>query len=69
MPEISNVEPYEFAKAIRDVIKIAETHLDDKTNTSFIEDFKKQLGGEYLLQIEKIGVNLHFLEFKFAKRK
>ena len=34
--------------------------------TSFIEDFKKHIGDEYLNKIEKIGVNLHFLEFKFV---
>ncbi len=64
MPEVNNIEPYELAKAIREVIKTAGTHLGDKT-TSFIEDFKKQLGEKYILEIEKIGVNLHFLELKF----
>ena len=64
MPEVNNIEPYELAKAIREVIKTAGIHLGDET-TSFIEDFKKQLGEKYILEIEKIGVNLHFLELKF----
>jgi len=66
MPEVNNVEPYELAKALRDVIKMTGTHLGGKT-TSFIEDFKKQFGEEYIQEIEKIGVNLHFLELKFPK--
>jgi len=64
MPEVNNVEPYELAKALRDIIKMTGTHLGNKT-TSFIEDFKKQFGEEYIQEIEKIGVNLHFLELKF----
>jgi len=65
-PEINSVKSYELGKALRDVIKITGTFLDNKSTASYIEEFKKQLGKEYLYEIEKIGVNLHFLELKFA---
>jgi hypothetical protein len=31
----------------------------------FIEEFKNKLGNEYLSEIEKMGVNLYFLELKY----
>ena len=66
MPEINNVEPYELAKALREVIKTTGTHLDENNVHSYIKEFKKELGDKYLQEIQKIGVNLHFLELKFA---
>jgi len=65
MPEINNVESYRLGKAIREVIKITGSKLGNRTAT-YIEDFKNRLGAEYFFEIGKIGVNLHFLELKFA---
>ena len=45
------------------MIKVIHDIFGDKT---FIPDFKKRLGEEYLQEIEKMGVNLHFLELRFA---
>ncbi len=66
--EVNNVESYELAKALIKVIKMMGFTLGNKT-ISFIKDFKKQMGEEYILEIEKIGVNLHFLELKFVLNK
>ena len=65
MPEINNVESYGLGKAIREVIKVTGSKLGNRTAT-YIADFKNRLGAEYLFEIGKIGVNLHFLELKFA---
>jgi len=65
MPEINNVDSYKLGKAIRAVIKIVGNELGNK-KALYIEDFKKRIGTKYLYEIEKIGVNLHFLELKFA---
>jgi hypothetical protein len=65
MPEINNIESYKLGKAIREVIKMVGNELGSKT-ALYIEDFKKHIGTKYLYEIEKIGVNLHFLELKFA---
>ena len=35
-------------------------------NHVYIVDFKKYVGNDYLNEIEKIGINLHFLELKFT---
>ena len=59
--EINNVESYKFGKAFREMIKILHNIYGDKT---FIHDFKKRLGDEYLQEVEKMGINLHFLELK-----
>lgn len=62
--DINSFEPYKIAKAIRDIIKMIYVNLGEK-DAEFIKNFKKQLGDEYLVEIEKIGLNLHFLEIKF----
>jgi len=65
MPEINNVESHKLGKAIREVIRMVGKELGNKT-ALYIEDFKRNIGTKYLYEIEKIGVNLHFLELKFA---
>ena len=65
MPEINNVESYKLGKAIREVIRMVGAELGSKT-ALYIEDFKKRIGTNYLNEIERIGVNLHFLELKFS---
>ena len=65
MPEINNVESYKLGKAIREIIRTVGKELGSQT-VLYIEDFKKHIGTKYLNKIEKIGVNLHFLELKFA---
>ena len=64
-PEINNVESHKLGKAIREVIRLVGKELGSKT-ALYIEDFKRSIGTKYLYEIEKIGVNLHFLELKFA---
>jgi len=61
--EINNVESYKLGKVIREMIKILHDVFGDKT---FIPDFKEKLGEKYLQEIEKMGVNLHFLELRFT---
>ena len=62
LPEINSVESYKLGAAFRDVITtIQENHKE----ASVIEEFKKKLGDEYLAEIEKLGVNLYFLELKY----
>jgi len=62
-PEINTVESYKIGKAFREMIKIINDIFGDKT---FINDFKERLGEECLKDIEKMGVNFHFLELKFG---
>jgi hypothetical protein len=64
-PEINNVESYKIGRALRDLIKLTNQSLEG--SRSFVEDFKKQLGEEYHQELERLGVNLHFLELKFAE--
>jgi hypothetical protein len=61
--EINNVKSYELRKAFRDIIKIIHDIFGDKT---FIPDFKKRLGEEFMQDIENMGVNLHFLEIRYS---
>jgi len=64
MDAVNQEKPYKVAQAIRDMIKLGGTYLGRNTQM-FIEDFKKQLGDDYLSELGRIGVNLHFLELKF----
>lgn len=61
--EINSIESYKLGAAFRDVITIIQ---ENHKNIPLIEDFKKQLGDEYLTEIERLGVNLHFLELKYS---
>lgn len=61
--EINTIESYKLGMAFRDVITIIQ---ENHKRIPLIEDFKKQLGDEYLTEIEKIGVNLHFLELRYT---
>jgi hypothetical protein len=61
--EINNIESIKFGKAFREMIK--ELH-DIYGDNTFVSDFKKKLGEEFLYESERVGVNLYFLELKFA---
>ena len=67
-PEINNVPAYKYAKALREII-IETSNYFSKDKSIFIDEFKQSIGDEYLYEIEKIGVNLHFLEMKFLISK
>jgi len=63
--DINLVTPYKFAKSVREIINMTSKNLQSDKSI-FINEFKKEIGDEYLFEIEKIGVNLHFLEMKFS---
>ena len=63
--KINTVESYKLGKALRDLIKIVGIELGEK-RFSYIEEFKEKLGEKYIENLEKLGVNLHFLEIKFS---
>jgi len=63
LAEINSIESYKLGSAFRDVISMIQKN---HKKISLIDDFKKQLGNDYLIEIEKLGVNLHFLELKYS---
>lgn len=64
-PNIRDAGTREIAKGIQEIIKMAGTHLGNKT-ISFVDDFKIQLGNNYVTAMEDLGVNFQLLEFKFG---
>ena len=65
LPDINRVEPYVLAKGFRDIIKLTNSSMGGKVDV-FIGDFKRKIGEGYLLELEKMGINLHFLQLKFV---
>ncbi len=63
--DINSVDSYKIGKAIREIIRVIHINLGDRGD-GFIEEFKNKLGNEYLSEIEKMGVNLYFLELKYT---
>ena len=61
---INSLTIREAEQKIREIIKLVGKRLGVQA-ISYIDDFKQYLGKEYLLEIEKIGVNLHFIELKY----
>lgn len=66
--EINDVPANKFAKALREII-INSSNFYSKDKSIFIDKFKSNIGEKYLYEIERIGVNLHFLEMKFLLSK
>jgi hypothetical protein len=64
-PDIKNIEPYKLAKALREIIIQTEKNMS-QGRYMFLNEFKDKLGEDFVFEIEKIGVNLHFLEMKFS---
>jgi hypothetical protein len=64
IPDINSVDSYEIGKAMREIIRLIRINLGERGD-GFIEEFKNKLGNEYLSEIEKMGVNLYFLELKY----
>ncbi|MCK5459236.1 MAG: hypothetical protein KAI20_05045, partial [Thermoplasmatales archaeon] len=62
LSEMNSIESYKLGTAFRDVITIIQ---ENHKNIPLMKDFKKQLGDEYLAEIENLGVNLHFLELRY----
>ena len=56
---IKSAESHKLGKALWEIIKNMQEITRER---NFIEDFKKELGDEYLQKIEDIGVNLHILK-------
>ena len=63
MPEVNLLESYKLGTGFREIIKIIHDTYGDRT---FITEFKEEIGDKALSEIEKMGVNLHFLELRFA---
>ena len=62
---INDFESYKLGKALRDLIKTVGLELGESP-FPYIEEFKQRLGEKHLRDLEKLGVNLHFLELKFT---
>jgi hypothetical protein len=65
-PEINNVDSYELGKAIKDILVRSQIDLKELTS-SFFADFEKSFNKKYILEIEKMGVNLHILELRSVR--
>ncbi|MBN2602513.1 MAG: hypothetical protein JXA91_00070 [Candidatus Thermoplasmatota archaeon] len=64
-PNIKYAGTREIAKGLQEIVKMAGTHLGNKT-ISFVNDFKNQLGNNYVTAMQDLGVNFQLLEFKFG---
>jgi hypothetical protein len=65
LPEISTVEPHDLGKAFKDIINELRNIVQEK-KIEFIESFKRKMGEKCIADIEKIGINMNFLEMKFS---
>ena len=63
MPEINSVDSPIFGRALQELLKKIQENTKEIAFT-FLEDFKNKIGKEFLLEIEKIGVNFHILELR-----
>ncbi len=66
-PGINNLDSDRLARAIKELIKkIQDNQADLSEKTSFIERFKDQLGERHTKELENLGVNLFFIDMRFA---
>ena len=62
-PDINSLDSYHLGTPLRRLIRDIQNDFNDR---KIIEWFKIKLGEEYLEEIEKIGVNLHFIELMYS---
>ena len=66
-PGINNLDSDRLAGGIKELIKkIQDNQVDLAEKTSFIERFKDQLGKIHIKELENLGVNLFFIDMRFA---
>ncbi|MDG6218626.1 MAG: hypothetical protein QCI00_04205, partial [Candidatus Thermoplasmatota archaeon] len=64
LDQIESSNDEQFRKSIKALIEAVGAHLGQKKR-DFIEELKRNLGKEYVLFIENLGLNFHILEMKF----
>ena len=62
-PEINLVDEYKLGKALKEILRKTQDKLGDEA-VSFVEAFKKDIGDDDIVELEKLGVNLHILELR-----
>jgi hypothetical protein len=55
----------ELRRSIKALIQVVGSHLGKKKG-DFIHELKQKLGKDYVLSIEKLGLNFHMLEIRFS---
>ncbi len=65
--EINHVAPYKLGKTLQGFIGLIYEELGGNIK-GFIDDFGEKMGKDYIREIEKMGFNLHFLEFEYIQK-
>lgn len=62
--EINSVDSSTMGKVIETIIRVISTDLKEKAGLFFIKEFKSQLGGNYVSEIRRCGVDLDILQLE-----
>ena len=65
MSDIDNVKSHELAKALYDIIKTTNIALGKNAGYFFIKELRRNLGEEYNLTIEEMGLDLGLMQLEF----
>ena len=66
-PDINNEAPSDIARTLTHILKMIQDNRDnhqDKVN--FIQDFKRELGERYILEMENLGVNVNIISLRYS---
>lgn len=65
MSEVDNVKSDEIAKALYDIIKTTNNALGKNAGYFFIKELRSNLGEEYTITIEEMGLDLGLMQLEF----
>jgi len=65
-PDLNKEAPYEIARTLTHILKLIQDNRDNQEDkVNFIQDFKRELGERYFLELENMGVNMNIIGLRY----
>ena len=66
-PDLNKEAPYAIAKTLTHILKLIQDNRENRQDkVNFIQDFKRELGERYFLELENLGVNVNIINLRYV---